>query len=149
MEDNLLGLLGVIVGALIAAVAGLIGLRLSRRTEQEQWLRNQKLVAYSQVHEALNKFFYEGTYASVAGTTRRTQDELWSMVQDLHSCLTGLFLVAPLPVYEGAIEAQRALLAYSRMDDDISSAAIDAAYDLATNELNRFIGLVRADLGAS
>lgn len=58
MENLIAG----VAGALLTALAGLIGLLWSKRTEQSQWLRNQKIEVYTtllrQAHASSNSLDY-------------------------------------------------------------------------------------------
>lgn len=85
MDDTTGNLLGVLLGAVIAAVAGFIGLMLNKKTEHQQWLRNQKVEVYTallrQAHASSNsldnyKMRGEQTAKSLEGITDTTNARL-------------------------------------------------------------------------
>lgn len=146
VEDNILG---VIVGALIAAVAGLIGLRLSKRTEQEQWIRNQKILVYTDLARSLDSYILGGNIADATGIERVDIKELSDQSTRLHDGLSRLTLIAPFSVIRPASDAQAAILKYSGLNRAKSTKdELDAAHKAATLAKSAFIAHARIDLGA-
>lgn len=139
---------GVVLGALIAAVAGLIGLRLSRRTEQEQWIRNQKILVYSDVARSLDAFILDGSFAD-AGRRNHDPKDLSEMTSSLHDGLSRLTLIAPFSVITPASDAQAAAMKYSGLNRaKVTRGELDEAHRAATLAKSTFIAHARIDLGA-
>lgn len=95
-------LLGVLVGALIAAIAGLLGLGISRKNEHDQWTRNQKLEVYS----ALIKAFDELNH-----TTLDERGKLKERAFAINEAVARLILLAPRKVFLKVVSAQEAVFA--------------------------------------
>ncbi|MDQ0144966.1 hypothetical protein [Pseudarthrobacter niigatensis] len=89
--------MGVLIGAVLTAVAGLIGLLISKKTEHQQWLRNQRLEVYSsllrQAHASSRSLdFY-----------RATKEQLKTPLDDIKDTYNSkLFIVAPYAVRSAA-----------------------------------------------
>lgn len=90
-------LLGVLLGAGIAAVAGLFGLLISKQTEHKQWLRNQRLDVYTslirQAHASSNSLDHY----------RTNKEQLKASLDDITDTTNSkLFIVAPNAVTSAA-----------------------------------------------
>jgi hypothetical protein len=99
---------GVLVGGLIAAVAGLIGLTYNRKTEHRQWLRGQRQEKYTEflsIYESRRKVLIEW---SLLGEWSIEDSRRW-----LEYDAAGLILVAPdavsVPVVEAISSLEKAM----------------------------------------
>lgn len=87
----------VLLGAVITAVAGLVGLLISKQTEHKQWLRNQRLDVYTslirQAHASSNSLDHY----------RTTKERLKASLDDITDTTNSkLFIVAPHSVTSAA-----------------------------------------------
>ena len=147
-------LLAVFIGAVIAALSGLVGLRLSRQTEYDQWLRNEKLETYTELISAFNTLLYHYATTHAFERQRKPREEVVDLLTGLAHNLNELSLVAPLSILNPAGEAQAAVLNLSNaltLPDGKPTSAEDfgAAFSTATEAIGTFLGHARVDLGAS
>lgn len=116
--DNLWG---VVVGAVLTGLVGFVSLSLNHQREQERWLKNAKLQAYTKTHRE-----YEGlalVLADAAPPTQKAVDRLESWLEESRS--SDVMLLAPRVIRDATRTLMRAAEAHLQVltDEDKSKAA--------------------------
>lgn len=145
-------LLGVVVGGILAAVAGFIGHRLSKLTEQEQWLRDRKLETYVGLIDALHRIHHDNLsqHEAKEAKTPLPQQPIsvhMEWVRDVHLHLSRLTLLAPLKLSSMATDAYREISLMNRASKE--GGDFETAFRSANDALGRFQADARLDLGVS
>lgn len=112
---------GVLLGAVIAAVAGLVGLVISKKNEHEQWTRNQKLEVYANVIKAFDELHY---------TRSQDADKLLERALKINDAVARVILLAPRGVFAKCAKAQEAAFA-KHSDSDNKSKDLASSRALA------------------
>lgn len=135
---------GVLLGALIAAVAGLVGLGISRKNEHDQWRRNQKLVIYGNLLAALQTMLHEASEMHDGGVRPTSVTEGSKSAREVDTQMSRFRLIAPDSL-RGAAEHARTKVfqLISHIETDNFDAAGNAAavalaefHEAATNDLH-------------
>jgi hypothetical protein len=104
-------------GAVSAAVLGLIGAWIGRRSEHKKWLREERLDAYRDYLQTLE------TYASIFRVDAPwDQVTIKSLAEDLMGKAAGVLLLGPEPVADAAME-MRTVIAESYDENKKDDAA--------------------------
>ncbi|MFS0717126.1 hypothetical protein ABC337_13825 [Arthrobacter sp. 1P04PC] len=137
--DNLVG---VLVGAVVTAVAGFIGLMISKQTEHKQWLRNRRLEVYTslirQVHASSNALDH---YHATGEQLTTTLDD----IKDLTN--SKLFIVAPHSV-RSASQQYLAVLQIAGTEENVVDEEKFAHWTRRrSEEYHALEAAIRKDLG--